>query len=361
MEARRRRSRIEPKIIDCSTASRVAALLMTSFSWSPGSIEEHLSIAKKNGSRCFTPISRRLSVISSQGMAPRPCERFQQLILPFVATECVETRFVCMLRFRAATVRAVAWGLRLRCRNMPERLPPQFWGCLLSVRMRVPSLLFDFLEESSREAPCFANRKWDTLSSYIGVFQKQELAFENVIEALRNADNAADRDAKRAMEYEALQIFKQLDDMAEAVHFKDVNKADKSYVGLAVAYDRFLKAADLYDVYDDTDTSKFYDEIPEDLLVYDREEKPKPKDDVLIIYGPDKGRTGKLIGISDASNKGVVRVDYRKKTGTRDASFEVKVVDMENLAKTFPDKPVDAQMKNLMMCPGGLLRRCAGE
>ena len=39
---------------------------------------------------------------------------------------------------------------------------------------------------------------------------------------------------------------------------------------------------------------------------------------------------------------------------SNDAPFEVKVVDMANLAKTIPDRPVDAQMKNLMMCPGGV-------
>jgi len=236
--------------------------------------------------------------------------------------------------------------------RLDERRPP-----LLSEKERI-KVLYAYLEEMERDI--FA-RKWDTLSSYIGVFEKQELAFENIIDSLRTSQAAADRDAKRAMEYEARQMFLTLDAMAEATRFRDIRQAEKSYVQLAIAYDRFLKAADLYDVYDDTDTSKLYESIPEDLLVYDREDPPRVQDDVLIIAGPDKGRTGKLIGVSDASSKGVVRVEYRKRTASKDASFEVKVVDLQNVAKTIPDKPQDAQLKSLMMCPGGLFRGCSGS
>jgi len=236
--------------------------------------------------------------------------------------------------------------------RMDERRPP-----LLNEKERI-KVLYAYLEEMERDI--FA-RKWDTLSSYVGVFEKQELAFENIIDALRSSESAADRDAKRAMEYEARQLFLTLDDIAEAARFRNVVKAEKSYVQLAIAYDRFLKAADLYDVYDNTDTSKLYEAIPEDLLVYDREDLPRVQDDVLIITGPDKGRTGKLIGISDASSKGVVRVEIGKRAATKDASFEVKVIDLQNIAKTIPDKPQDAQLKNLMMCPGGLFRGCSGS
>jgi ribosomal protein L24 len=131
-------------------------------------------------------------------------------------------------------------------------------------------------------------------------------------------------------------------------------------------------------------------QVPDSMLVYDREAKPVVSEYVLIISGADKGRTGRLIGISEASGKGVVKVErirakkppmtQKQAPGgggsttvssssssspssstasastpeTTDAPFEIKVVDMVNLAKTIPDKPVDAQMKSLMMCPRGL-------
>lgn len=264
-------------------------------------------------------------------------------------------------------------GDGMRSKPATER---ELWAIEMEKDRAVIKVLYAYLEEIERDI--FA-RKWDTLSNYIDVFSKQEAAFVALIEHSFPGQNEANRQATALMKYEAQQIFLQLDDMAEATRFTDVKKAEKAYVGLAIAYDRFLKAGDLYDIYDDTDTSKLYESVPDDMLVYDREAKPVVSEYVLIISGSDKGRTGRLIGISDASGKGVVKVEYGRKnrpmvgsgqgseSGTsmgggavgrtefsNDAPFEVKVVDMANLAKTIPDRPVDAQMKNLMMCPGGV-------
>ena len=62
--------------------------------------------------------------------------------------------------------------------------------------------------------------------------------------------------------------------------------------------------------------------MPDDMLVYDREVQPVVSEYVLIISGPDKGRTGRLIGISEASGKGVVKVEYR---GKKVEGFKVQV------------------------------------
>lgn len=215
----------------------------------------------------------------------------------------------------------------------------------------VIKVLYAYLEEMERDI--FA-RKWGTLMEYVKVFTQQEAAFAALVESSFGTAEAYDRDATAALEFEAGRIFLALDDMADAAAYRNVARAEQAYAALAIAYDRFLKAGDLYDAYDETDTSKLYAAVPKEMLVYDREATPKVPDSVLIIDGPDKGRLGRLIGISEASKTGVVRVTYGRRN-PKDPTFEVKVMELRNLAKTKPDKGErDAQMKDLMMCPGGL-------
>jgi hypothetical protein len=132
------------------------------------------------------------------------------------------------------------------------------WIAELERDRSVIKVLYAYLEEIERDI--FA-RKWDTLLDYIDVFSRQEAAFVALIENSFPGPSDANKQASALMRYEAQQMFLQLDDMAEAARFRDVNKAEKAYVGLAIAYDRFLKAGDLYDVYDDTDTSKIYEMV----------------------------------------------------------------------------------------------------
>ena len=74
-----------------------------------------------------------------------------------------------------------------------------------------------------------------------------------------------------------------------------------------------------------------------------------------------QGRIGRLIGVSEASGKGVVRVDVGRRT-TDQSRYEVKVLDLSNLAKALPDAPQDSQFRWLTteMCPGGLFNGCRG-
>ena len=71
---------------------------------------------------------------------------------------------------------------------------------------------------------------------------------------------------------------------------------------------------------------------------------------VLIISGSDKGRMGKLIGISEAVNKGVVKVDVGRRVAG-DSPYEVKVLDMKNLARALPDGPSDSQVRRHRVTP----------
>ena len=111
-------------------------------------------------------------------------------------------------------------------------------------------------------------RRWAPLEQYIAVFEKQELAFAALIEGLREdelcgpggcqrnapadaATVAAAVDSQReSMRYEAQEAFLALDELNRAVKLKNADAAEKGHVRLAISYDRFLKAALLYDAYD---------------------------------------------------------------------------------------------------------------
>ena len=252
---------------------------------------------------------------------------------------------------RAAALRRTTKKKKATAEKSEGSDAPQVDDSIRNKERDIVKVLYAYEEEMERNL--FA-RNWINLAEYVKIFNKQEEAFVSLIENSFPSSQEYDKQAAAALEYEAQIMFLQLDDLAEAAASKHVAKAEKAYVGLALAYDRFLKAGDLYDVYEDTDSSKLYDNFPQDMLVFDREAKPKVADEVLIVAGPDKGRLGLLIGVSDASGKGVVRVKYGRRSST-DPTFEIKVLDMKNLAKTIPEgKYNDAQLRDLLMCPGGM-------
>eukprot|EP00953_Heterococcus_sp_UTEX-ZZ885_P036511 18799-Heterococcus_DN1.PRE.5 len=113
------------------------------------------------------------------------------------------------------------------------------------------------------------------------------------------------------MQYEAQNIFLALDDLNQAARYKRVKPAEKSYVKLALAYDRFLKAGGLVTYDPITSTEPFYSSIPDSDLLYDTK-PPEVKDAILILKGPDKGRTGRLIGIIKSRSEGIVKTDHDK-------------------------------------------------
>ena len=151
-------------------------------------------------------------------------------------------------------------GAKRESSREASRLPTEreLWAAELDRDRAIIKVLYAYLEEIERDI--FA-RKWTTLLEYVNVFSRQEAAFVALIENAFPGPSDANKQTTALMRYEAQQMFLQLDDMAEAARFKEVKKAEKAYVGLAIAYDRFLKAGDFYEVYDDTDTRKIYESV----------------------------------------------------------------------------------------------------
>lgn len=192
-------------------------------------------------------------------------------------------------------------------------------------RERVLSLK-PYLDEIERDV---FRTNWFRIPSYLFVIGEQDDAFAALIDGLYPASDELDSAARDALIFEAKTIFLSLDELREAVRDLQPQLVQNAYVQLLLGYDRFLKAGNLYPVYDPiTSTEVFFKgKFSRDSLIYDAKRKPILLDQVLLIAGPDMGKTGKVLSIT--GRNAVVKLDFNGLPYQ-----EVKVVKMECLAKT---------------------------
>mgnify|MGYP000077944829 CR=1 FL=1 len=185
-------------------------------------------------------------------------------------------------------------------------------------------LLPMYLDEAERD---LFNRNWENLQVYLYTFADQEDAFVGLINGLFPNNDPLDSAARQALSYEAQSMFLNLDDLREAAKVGNIPKSTRAYANLLLSYDRFLKAGDLYDTYDPiTSTAIFFRDQPLSTLEFDKDARVQVYDNVLLLGGPDMGKTGTVINIEEGN--AVVKLDKDGK-----AYQEVKQVDLSTLAK----------------------------
>jgi hypothetical protein len=72
-----------------------------------------------------------------------------------------------------------------------------------------------------------------------------------------------------------------------------------AYADMALHFDRYLNVGNLYTYRDDTvSLEKYFDGIDNSQLVYSdaKKDPAEVRDLIVLISGPDKGRTGIMIG-----------------------------------------------------------------
>eukprot|EP00903_Cladosiphon_okamuranus_P007553 g7327.t1 len=178
-------------------------------------------------------------------------------------------------------------------------------------------------------------RSWDYLKGFLGVFAACEEDFVSLIDGMYPTDKASDVSARDSMQLEAQNVFLAVDDLYQASMSKKVKGSEKAYVKLALSYDRFLKAGNIVPIYDPvSSTEPFFNDITDDMLQYERNSKVPlaVRDAVLILRGPDKGRTAIIVGIISSRNQAVVRVDG---VLTR----EMRVLELTDIARQLPADP----------------------
>ncbi|CBJ29360.1 conserved unknown protein [Ectocarpus siliculosus] len=179
------------------------------------------------------------------------------------------------------------------------------------------------------------SRSWDYLKGFLGVFATCEGDFVALIDGMYPTDKPVDVSSRDSMQLEAQNVFLAVDDLYQASMAKKVKGSEKAYVKLALSYDRFLKAGNIVPAYDPvSNTEKFFMDIPDEMLRYERDSKVPlaVRDAVLILKGPDKGRTAIVVGIIKSRNQAVVRTDG---TLTR----EMRILELSDIARQLPDDP----------------------
>jgi hypothetical protein len=100
-----------------------------------------------------------------------------------------------------------------------------------------------------------------------------------------------------------------------------------------------MRVGGVYTYYDDMiSTEKYFSGIPDDNLVFASRKKDPPyvRDLVVLMAGPDKGKTGILIGLyTDGSDQSVVKLDRYK--GMR----EIRLVPNAWVAKRLGEQAPD--------------------
>lgn len=185
-----------------------------------------------------------------------------------------------------------------------------------------------YLDEAERD---LFKKNWANLQVYIYTFADQEDAFVTLIDNLFPANDQLDKSARDALAFEAQSIYLSLEDLREAALNAKFKAAQRAYSRLLLAYDRFLKAGDMYPTYDPfTSTEVFFNAKDRQALRFDSTSKVQVLDTVVIKEGPDMGK-GATVILIDGPNA-VIKLDKDGK-----AYQEVKYVKLEMLAKSLDD------------------------
>ena len=152
-------------------------------------------------------------------------------------------------------------------------------------------------------------------------------------------DAPTDKGLRVALRYEVGRLFASLERFKQATVRRSLDEAYLAYSEMSLHLDRYLRVGGLYTYYDDMiSTEPYYKGISDEALVFadPRKDPPLVRDLVILIQGPDKGKTGIVIGMyQDGSNKSVIKLDRYK--GMR----EIRVVSNSWVAKRLGEQDPD--------------------
>ena len=155
--------------------------------------------------------------------------------------------------------------------------------------------------------------KWELVETYPAQLRSYVPVFTTYTDTAFPTDEPTDYSLRVALKYEIGRFFAALERLRKATARRSLNEAYIAYSDMAIHFDRYLHAGYLYPYEDSVvDYSKFYAGVKDNSLVYSDpiKDPAEVRDLVVLVNGPDKGRTGILIGIyPDGSNNCVVKLD----------------------------------------------------
>mmetsp|Transcript_29823 Transcript_29823/g.54133 ORF Transcript_29823/g.54133 Transcript_29823/m.54133 type:complete len:330 (-) Transcript_29823:63-1052(-) len=203
----------------------------------------------------------------------------------------------------------------------------------LSNKIRSVSKIMDELQRDLMQ------ERWDLVEGYPNQLRSYVPLFTAYTDSAFPTDIPTDKGLRVALRYEVGRFFASLERFRQATNRKSLDEAYIAYSDMSLHFDRYLRVGGLYTFYDDTiSLEPYYQGVADASLVYaDIKKDPAlVRDLVVLIKGPEKGRTGIVIGIyPDGSNTCAVKLDRNR--GIR----EIRVVQQSWAAKRLGEQDPD--------------------
>lgn len=228
----------------------------------------------------------------------------------------------------------IAQGMGITHPEKSNALPNKLGG--LSNKIRRVCLVMDELQRDLMQ------ERWDLIETYPAQLRAYVPVFTAYTDTAFASDAPTDKSLRVALRYEVGRLFASLERLRQAAARRSLDDCYIAYSDMAVHFDRYLHTGDLYTYTDNLiSTEPFYRNITDASLIFadPKDDPPDVRDLILLISGPDKGKTGIMIGIyKDGSNKCVVKLDkYRSKYGIR----EIRVLPFKWVAKRIGEQDPD--------------------
>lgn len=182
--------------------------------------------------------------------------------------------------------------------------------------------------------------RWDLVEQYPQQFRSFVPVFTTYTDAAFPSDIPTDKGLRVALRYEVGRFFACVERLRQATARRSLDEAYLAYADMSLHFDRYLHVGGLYTYYDDTvSLEPYFKEIPETALVYadPKRDPAEVRDLIIMAKGPDKGKTGILLGIyPDGSKNCVVKFDRFK--GLREVKIYPRAWVAKRLGEQDPDE-----------------------
>ena len=177
--------------------------------------------------------------------------------------------------------------------------------------------------------------RWDLVEGYPAQLRSYVPVFTTYTDTAFPSDVPTDKGLRVALRYEVGRMFACLERFKQAASRQSLDEAYLAYAEMALHFDRYMRVGGLYSYYDDTISNEpYFKGVDNSALVF--ADPPLVRDLIVLISGPDKGKTGIVLGqYRDGSNKMVIKLDRFK--GMR----EIKCVPNKWVAKRLGEQAPD--------------------